>query len=103
MVTQIFKIGALQQKLFWLLFGFLLLMIFSYIYLINNLIFTVADRETLLGQRDQLILTMGALEGQSFALAKTITVDRAYNLGFEEARANNTAFVAISRPQFAQR
>jgi len=103
MNTKTFKIETLRQKLFWLLLVFLLITLVSYIYLINNIFFTAADREALLNRRDQLTLDMSILEEQSLTLAKTITIDRAYSLGFEEAGVNNAAFATLSLPHFAKR
>lgn len=95
MNTKTFKIGAFQQKLFWLLSGFLLLTLMSYLYLINNLIFNVANRETLLQTREQLTFETSSLESQYLALVKTITVERAFTLGFEEVKAESTSFAAL--------
>jgi len=100
MTTKVCKIESFQQKMFWLLAGFLLVILGLYIYLANNLIFEAAGRESLTRERGERVLAIGELEGQYLTLTQSMTIERAYALGFEEAGAN-LSFVAVTPPILA--
>ncbi len=100
MTTKIFKIESFQQKMFWLLAGGLSVTLGLYIYLVNNLIFEAAGRESLTRERAQRVLAIGELEGQYLTLTQSMTIERAYALGFEEA-GDNHSFVAVTPPILA--
>lgn len=90
MTTRVFKIEI----------GLLILALAGYIYFVNNFIFNVANRQALLRERERLELTISTFESQYLTITRTITIERAYALGFEEADVN-TAFAVAATPHLA--
>jgi len=101
MTTENFKLKLSSPKLFWLLLIFLIFIAGSYLYLVNDLIFKAAERENLHRLSDRLTLEISALENQYLTLAETVTLERAYALGFEESSAGNAIFAVIATPRLA--
>ncbi|MEK7585414.1 MAG: hypothetical protein AAB455_02800 [Patescibacteria group bacterium] len=100
MTTKVLKIESLDQKVFWLALLGLALLLGSYVFLINDVIFNAAERQSLLHDREDLRLAIGQLESRHSDLAKTVTIELAYNLGFEEAGLN-ASFALIPTPTLA--
>ncbi|MBI2100569.1 MAG: hypothetical protein HYT47_00930 [Candidatus Vogelbacteria bacterium] len=94
MSTKVLKIELFPQKMLWLLAGCLLVVLGLYIYLANNLIFEVTERAALIRERAEHQLVIGELEGRYLKLDQSLTIERAYTLGFEEAGAN-LSFAAV--------
>ena len=99
-MTTIFKFTSSPQRLFGCLFGLLTLVLVTYIYFINNLIFNVANRESLLLERARLGLDITRLESQHLTAIKTVTIERAFALGFEET-GTNLSFATALTPHLA--
>ncbi|MEK7208795.1 MAG: hypothetical protein AAB677_00870 [Patescibacteria group bacterium] len=101
MTTKNFKIGLSRQKLFWWLLIFLIFVSFSYLYLVNDLIFKAAARENLRRLGAQLTLDTTELENQYLTLMKTINLKQVYALGFEETNPDDATFATITLPHLA--
>lgn len=100
MTTEILKIESWRQKSFWFLASLSAVILISYIYLVNNIIFNLATRTDVISEREQLTLTLSQLEASYLMMADNVTIERAYALGFEEAGAN-ASFVTVSNPILA--
>ena len=100
MTTKVLKIESWRQKSFWLLAGLAAVTLAFYIYLINNIVFNLATRASITSEREQLTLDLGQLEARYLAMVDSITIERAYALGFEDAGANGS-FAAVAIPVLA--
>ncbi|MEK7552493.1 MAG: hypothetical protein AAB505_00060 [Patescibacteria group bacterium] len=96
MSTKVFKLESVQVKIFWLALGLLVFGLVSYIYFVNSIVFNLADREKLGRARSSVTLEIGRLEMDYLSLARDLTIERAYAMGFEEA-GPNTSFVVAER------
>ena len=97
---QVNKIKNWQSQIFWTVLNLSVFCVLSYVYLVNNVVFNLASRESLKREQIQLSLDLSQLETRFLALSDSITIARAYALGFEEA-GSNVSFAAAPLPVIA--
>ncbi len=101
MTTVVLKIESWRQRIFWLLLLALFGLLAIYIYFVNGLIFGVASRTALIREQASLDLEISQLEGRYLALADTVTIKLAHDLGFEEAGINSSFITQRTTPFLA--
>lgn len=68
-----------------------LVLVFVYLYLVNQMVLNIAEKENLERGSSALLATVARLESERTELSRRLTIDFAYSLGFEDA-AGRTLF-----------
>lgn len=68
-----------------------LVLVFAYLYLVNQVVLNIAEKENLERESSSLVATVAKLESRRTELSRQFTIDFAYSLGFEDA-AGRTLF-----------
>lgn len=95
MTTRGCKIKILQKQVCRLLLCLLLACLFTYAYLVNQVVFDLASRGNLSYERSTLVSELGRLEAEYLELIDQITIEQALALGFEEA-GGRSSFLSVS-------
>lgn len=87
------KINIKEETIFWSMVSMVFLLAVMYGYFVNITIFNVAHRAKLESQITQLNSKLGELEFEYLAIKSSITIEKAYELGFTDAV--KTQFVSL--------
>ncbi len=77
-----------RQRLFWRCLAVAVLLLASYLYLVNSAVFNLVARERLLGNLNEMRSNVVALESEYLALSGQVTMELARERGFHDATAS---------------
>lgn len=83
-VQAIRKIEKLSRGIFWAMLGIVLLLVVSYMYLVNKTIWNVANREKIHNEIVAYSSKLGEIEFEYIKSKGSITLNSARQLGFTE-------------------
>ena len=84
------QINNLEQKLFWVLLAGVAFLATVYVCLINNTIVNVVARKQAYEAINNINAELAVLEGKYVAAANSVTLDKAYALGFVDAEGSSS-------------
>lgn len=85
-----------SQTAFWTIVCGIILLVMSYIYFVNSIVWNVASRQQVERKLSDLTAQMSTLEATYVSLTSNISIDNAYNLGFKDISSDQTTFVKRS-------
>lgn len=89
MTTKIL-VNNIERKLFWLLAGFLVVIILLYSYSAISLVTSVVARDHAVSAAREKTASASELESEYVSLQNSVTLARAREFGFDEVRAKFT-------------
>ncbi len=92
-----------QKKLFFILAGLAVFMLGTYIYFVNQTVWNVVSRQNAVKSVHTASSEVALLEASYMSLSSTLTLEHAYELGFQEVKSADTLFVERPVPAVAIR
>lgn len=83
----------LEKRILIALAAIAIFFLVAYVYLINQTVWNIVTRKNLTKEITEVSGQVAALESSYMTLSSSVTIDRAYALGFSEVDSSKTTFV----------
>lgn len=85
-----------SPKAFWFMIVGIILLVLTYIYLVNSIVWNVSLRQQTEKRLADLTAQLSTMESTYVSLTSKINIENAYNLGFKDISSDQTEFVKRS-------